>query len=136
MSTEISTLQEQMKERLRGQMAGMVPDEIWTKMIDAEFHHVFKELITVKDPATQETQAMTRFQHMIRELIVKDALDKAKVLVNDAMHVKYDALTNTQKSEIIGEAIKQNIQGLMASVMSAMFERATFDALQRMRNGY
>lgn len=136
MSTEIATLQEQMKERLRGQMAGMVPDEIWTKMIDAEFHHVFKELITVKDPATQQSQSMTRFQYMIREEIVTEVKEKVKTLTDEALTFKYDSLTGEQKSEIIGAAVEMNIQGLMAEFMGAMFERATFDALQRIRNGY
>lgn len=136
MANELTTLQEQMKERLRGQMAGMVPDEIWTKMIDAEFNHLFKDFITVKDPATQQNQSMTRFQYMIREEIVKGLKEKVKALADEALNIQYDSLTGLQKSEIIGAAVQMNIQGLMAEFMGGVFQRMTMDAIGRMRNGY
>ncbi len=135
MANELSTLQEQMKERLRGQMAGMVPDEIWDKMIEAEFHHTFKELVSVKDPVTQEDKTITRFQYMIRQEIVENAKEQAKKVASDACASSYNYLTDEYKSEMISKALECNMQQLMANALSGLFHRVAMDAAQAIRNG-
>lgn len=77
-TSEIRPIQDIVKERLQGQIAGLIPEEAFDKMIENQFNQLMLVKNAHTDPFTGDRIEITAFDYLIRKEIFTFFTDKIK----------------------------------------------------------
>jgi hypothetical protein len=140
MSTEIAPLasvQEQIKNKIKGEFANLIPDEMWAQMVQsvvAEFtadqpHRDYNGRVDNSKPVTPSPM-----KKLIRDEIDAMAKAKLKAEIDKLGASTWDGYGKQVASQAVSKLIDDHFPELLASVQAGMVEMAVMQAVNHMRN--
>lgn len=139
-ATEVKSLAEIVKERMRGNVASLIPDEVWDQMVEKELNTLVNGQEWFVDPFTGERKQFSPLTHLIKSEIY--TMMKGRILeeLKDAdLHTTYGFNSNTGEriltNERIAAAITIAAPDLMNLMVAKMFSSVAAETLSAIRNG-
>jgi len=127
-STDVKSVAQVVKERLEGQVASFIPEEVFNKMIDT----AVSNLLT-KQPVNSSHNAKLKVPLvvMIEDEIRSNVNERIKqVMSEDQWQMKFDTVAQSASCDAISTIIEKHAHQIMVKFI----ERATSDAVSLMVN--
>lgn len=137
LSTDIKSVQDTIKEKLQGQIAGLIPDEVWSGMVDQEFRSLTSIRFRYTCPFTGQSVELTKLQYLIQVQLsdyykaqIKKELDEISLQTRS----EYQGGEYLLSNERLETALKAVSGEMISALVVRMFSQSANEVLNHLRN--
>ncbi|QIG70112.1 hypothetical protein EVB87_012 [Rhizobium phage RHph_N28_1] len=137
-STDVKSVAEQVKERLSGTIAGLIPEEVWNQMIDSGVNQLLEPSVYGGKLRPNERagagEKISMLQLMIEDAVYDMAKEQIKTMLSSQDFMGRWNGQTYEPTEAIAAAILANKEALLSTMVMSAFGNVTQSVFSELRN--
>ncbi|QIG74649.1 hypothetical protein EVC12_014 [Rhizobium phage RHph_I42] len=137
-STDVKSVAEQVKERLSGTIAGLIPEEVWNQMIDSGVNQLLEPSVYGGKLRPNERagtgEKISMLQLMIEDAVYDMAKEQIKTMLSSQDFMGRWNGQTYEPTEAIAAAILANKEALLSTMIMSAFGNVAQSVFSELRN--